>query len=50
MLTTMLVALGALLLAVVGCAVLNPGPPPDDTGETDYREPPIGERDALPAF
>jgi hypothetical protein len=49
MLTTMLVALGALLLAVVGCAVLDPGPPAGRP-ETDHREPSIGEKDALPAF
>ncbi len=49
MLTTLLVALGALLLAVVGGAVLDPGPP-RGTRETDRREPPYRENDALTAF
>ncbi|HEY2618292.1 MAG TPA: hypothetical protein VGI78_13205, partial [Acetobacteraceae bacterium] len=49
MLTTMLVALGALLLAVVGCAVLDPGPPAGGR-ETDHRDTSIGDKDPLPAF
>jgi hypothetical protein len=36
--TTLLVVLGALLLAVVGCAVLDPRPPCDAQGSDD----PIG--------
>jgi hypothetical protein len=45
MLTTLLVALGALLLAVAGRAVLDPG-----TRDTDRREPPVGEKDGLTTF
>ena len=45
MLTTLLVALGALLLAVVGRAVLDP-----DTRDTDYPEPPMIETIALSVF
>ena len=42
MFTTLLVVLGTLLLAVV--AVLDPNT------DTEHREPPMIEKDALPSF
>lgn len=45
MLATLLVALGALLLAVVGRAVLDP-----DRRDTDHAEPPMIETIALSTF